>query len=328
MLENKLISIILPVYNVADYLQTCLDSILNQTYRNIEIICIDDGSTDGSGEICDNYAKKDLRIKVIHQGNQGVSKARNVGLQICNGEYIGFVDSDDWLEPQMYERLVQALNCKKTIGVAMCGYFMNYESEEKKIINRRPVPQKIIPMSQMLYYIYRRDEYRGVASYLVTKLFRREVLGLDNHPIRFSEELKVGEDVLFAAECYLRIQEAVYIDESLYHYRQRNNSAMHLYDMRLQTGASCEAYEKIIGLFNKRVPYRVMIYVKRFYVYHASLLLKMAIEKNMSDKIVLYNGKIKKYLWSYIFTNLDHPSRILEMIKLSMGHSRRKNDYP
>ena len=101
-MENKMLSIIVPVYNVEPYLRKCLDSIVNQTYRDLEILVIDDGSTDGSGKICDEY-KRDERVKVFHMKNRGLSCARNLGLDEAQGEWIGFVDSDDWIEPDMYE---------------------------------------------------------------------------------------------------------------------------------------------------------------------------------------------------------------------------------
>ena len=103
------ISVIVPVYNVEQYLPQCLDSIINQTYKNLEIICVDDGSPDNSGKILDEYAKKDKRIKVIHQENQGVSVARNTGLDNATGKYIGFVDPDDWIEADYYETLTANL---------------------------------------------------------------------------------------------------------------------------------------------------------------------------------------------------------------------------
>ena len=104
-MQEPLVSVIVPVYNVAAYLQRCLDSLLGQTYRNLEIICVNDGSTDGSAAILDEYATKDARIKVIHQENAGVSVARNRGLDSATGEYVGFIDADDWLEPDAYEKI-------------------------------------------------------------------------------------------------------------------------------------------------------------------------------------------------------------------------------
>ncbi|OUQ56652.1 hypothetical protein B5E58_10530, partial [Tyzzerella sp. An114] len=97
-MENKKISVIVPIYNVEKYLNRCVDSIINQTYKNLEIILVDDGSPDNCGKICDEYAKKDNRIKVVHKENGGVSSARNVGLNIATGDYIGFVDGDDWID--------------------------------------------------------------------------------------------------------------------------------------------------------------------------------------------------------------------------------------
>ena len=123
----ELISIIVPVYNVEQYLDDCLVSILNQTYKNLEIILIDDGSTDNSGKICDEYAKKDSRIIVFHKENGGVSSARNAGLRIAKGIYIGFVDPDDWIAEDMYEVLY--LNAKKyDADVSVC--------KSKIVINR------------------------------------------------------------------------------------------------------------------------------------------------------------------------------------------------
>ena len=110
MNEKKLISVIVPAYKTEKYIRQCVDSILNQTYKNLEIILVDDGSPDKCPEICDAYAKQDDRIIVIHQDNAGVSAARNKALDICRGDYISFVDSDDWLEPETYDSVMQAIH--------------------------------------------------------------------------------------------------------------------------------------------------------------------------------------------------------------------------
>ena len=110
---EKLISVIVPVYNVEEYVEKCVLSIINQTYKNLEIILVDDGSTDNSGKICDEIAIKDNRIKVIHKKNGGLSDARNVGIDIAKGDYLGFVDSDDYIDPDMYSILLNNMNnCK------------------------------------------------------------------------------------------------------------------------------------------------------------------------------------------------------------------------
>ena len=135
-----MISVIIPVYNVEPYLRKCLDSVVNQTYKELEILIIDDGSTDGSGAICDEYAKTDKRIRVFHTENRGLSCARNLGLDEAKGEWIGFVDSDDWIEPDMYEVLLK--NAEKTgADVVECGYSRIYpdsvyiRQKEELIIN-------------------------------------------------------------------------------------------------------------------------------------------------------------------------------------------------
>ena len=118
--QTKLLSVIIPVYNVREYLKKCLDSVINQTYTNLEIILIDDGSNDGSGDLCDAFLQKDDRIRVVHQSNQGLAVARNVGLDMANGEWIAFVDSDDWLDENMYEILINLAN-KYDADIASCS---------------------------------------------------------------------------------------------------------------------------------------------------------------------------------------------------------------
>lgn len=120
-----MISIIVPVYKVEPYLRQCVDSILNQTYRDLEILLIDDGSPDCCGKICDEYEKKDKRVRVFHTENRGLSIARNLGLKETQGDYIGFVDSDDWIEPDMYEVLLKCLE-ETGADICVCGY--SYEN--------------------------------------------------------------------------------------------------------------------------------------------------------------------------------------------------------
>ncbi len=116
-----MISIIVPVYKDEPYLRQCVDSILNQTYRDIEVLLIDDGSPDRCGEICDEFAKKDQRIRVFHTENKGLSAARNLGLREAKGEYIGFVDSDDWIEPDMYEVLLKRMQ-ETGADISVCSF--------------------------------------------------------------------------------------------------------------------------------------------------------------------------------------------------------------
>lgn len=119
---GNLISIIVPVYNVESYLEQCIDSILAQTYKNLEIILVDDGSTDRSGEICDRYAEQDSRIRVVHQVNNGSSRARNAGLEICHGDYLGFIDGDDYVAPDMYRILLDNLR-REDADISVCDSY-------------------------------------------------------------------------------------------------------------------------------------------------------------------------------------------------------------
>ena len=126
---SDLVSVIIPVYNVGEYLQTCIDSVKRQTYKDLQIILVDDGSTDGSGLICDKAAKEDDRIRVIHRTNGGLSAARNSGIEEANGEYICFIDSDDWVDESFVERLYQLAE-KDNADVAACGYYRTDSEEE------------------------------------------------------------------------------------------------------------------------------------------------------------------------------------------------------
>ena len=117
--SNVLISVIVPVWNAQNYLETCLDSIIHQTYSNLEILLVDDGSTDDSLEICRNYERKDNRVRVFHKENGGQGSARNFALDCCHGKYVGFVDNDDWILPTMYERLLELI-CKYKVKISRC----------------------------------------------------------------------------------------------------------------------------------------------------------------------------------------------------------------
>jgi len=144
-----MISVIVPVYNVEPYLRKCLNSILAQTYRDLEILVIDDGSTDGSGRICDEYGEKDNRIKVFHTENKGLSCARNLGLDNANGDWIGFVDSDDWIEPDMYELLLRKAE-ETGANIIACGCYTEFKSStichqaSQKIVNNTEAVEDLI----------------------------------------------------------------------------------------------------------------------------------------------------------------------------------------
>lgn len=214
---KECISIIIPVYDVAEYLPQCLESVCNQTYKNLEIILVDDGSTDGSGKICDEWQKKDDRIVLIHKENGGVSSARNEGLKRATGEYIGFVDADDWLEPDMYEKLAAGIYGAEAVS---CGY-VDYPYGEGV-----PVPKgiKSLPACDFPDSIIALFERNGYFTTLWNKLFRREVIFSEGSFIHLDTTLAFGEDEVWLVTVLGKCNKVAFIPEALYHWRPRSGS--------------------------------------------------------------------------------------------------------
>ncbi len=208
-----LISIIVPVYNVSKYIEECIQSILTQTYRNFEVLLIDDGSTDDSGSICDLYEKKDMRIKVIHQCNCGVSEARNRGIECAQGVYLAFVDSDDWLEDDYLEQLLSHM---KPFGMVSCEVTKNDGKSIKKGC--------IDKMDREEAYISICDAY-GMGGFVWGKLFDRNLI--EQEKISFDKDIAICEDLIFnsyyLSKCNFPIKN---FHRRLYHYRKNNAGAL------------------------------------------------------------------------------------------------------
>lgn len=216
-----MISIIVPIYKVEKYLPKCIESLINQTKKDIEIILVDDGSPDGCPEICDEYAKKDSRIVVIHQPNRGVSAARNSGLNAAKGEFIGFVDPDDRIAPEMYEKMEKALNGSGA-ELAVCGY--DYYFENGEIDEKRKYPERDDePISQKELLNRFADMPPTVRHGVVNKLFRSDIIGSE----RFAEGMHSSEDVLFLTEYSLKVKNAVIVHRPYYENLVRTGSATH-----------------------------------------------------------------------------------------------------
>jgi len=237
MNDNALISVIIPVYNVEKYLSRCIDSVINQTYKNLEIILIDDGSMDDSGKICDEYALKDNRIKVIHKQNGGVSSARNVGLDIAKGEYIGFVDSDDYIENDMYEILYELLVRNQT-DISCCN---KYVFRVNKFIDSENFPtEKILSFNEVL------DNPKH-DFYIWNKLFSRNVIG----NIRFNEQLTLGEDLLFTYQVLQKIRNIAFYKEAKYYYCDNSNSITRIRVFKKEYINQILFYEKLLNYCKK-----------------------------------------------------------------------------
>ena len=215
MEQNPLISVIVPVYNVAAWLPRCVDSVLAQTYQNLEILLIDDGSTDASGEICDAYAEKDPRIRVIHKKNGGLSSARNAGLDVSNGQYLGFVDSDDWIEPEMYAEML-ALMVRNEAQLVCAGRYDVAGETGEKTTGLCPKRQASVTGEELAGMIFLWDHCDSSAC---DKLYRRELFDGIRYP-----EGKTCEDVPVTYRLALKAHRAVLCDKPLYNYFHRSGS--------------------------------------------------------------------------------------------------------
>lgn len=217
---DRVVSIIVPVYNVAAYLRECLDSLINQTYQKLEIILVNDGSTDESGVICDEYAQRDSRIQVIHQENKGISAARNAGLKRMREEYLAFVDSDDYVAPDYISYFVSVMEQEKDADMVICRFYNYRQSEGDAYV---PIPcvsqpekrvmsgQEILPRrfgKMKVYYtlpsnkIYKRALFDGI----------------------FFPEGRTAEDVWISLDLFCRCEKVICTDKLLYYYRNRKGS--------------------------------------------------------------------------------------------------------
>lgn len=231
------VSIIVPIYNVEKYLPKCIESILNQTYKDLELILVDDGSPDNSPKICDEYAQKDDRVIVIHKPNGGVSSARNAGLDIATGQYIGFVDPDDYIASDMYELMIKELEIWGA-NMSICGY--DYMSENGKVGRSYLVSENEL-LTQKQFMSMQFDMPPTVRHGVVNKLFTADIfIG-----IRFPEDLHSSEDVYVLTESAKKINKAVFIHQPLYKNLVRNGSATHGGLNIEDLAASFHAHEKM-----------------------------------------------------------------------------------
>ena len=213
--EYPLISVIVPVYNTEQYLAKCVESIQNQTYPNIEIILVDDESPDGSPKLCDELAEKDGKIKVIHQKNRGLGGARNSGKHASHGEYIAFVDSDDYIEPDMYEKMYQALQ-KYDCQIVSSGFIRESES----MTNIIDYPDEVLVSKEAIDRLIKMNQAGGNSA--CNKLFQRDMI----LPIDFPEQ-RLWEDMLVMYRIFEKAKMIATIRYAGYHYVQRGTSIIH-----------------------------------------------------------------------------------------------------
>lgn len=282
---SVLVSIIIPVYNTKKYLKKCLDSIVNQTLKDIEIICVNDGSTDGSLKILEKYAKKDHRLKIINKENGGAGSARNIGMDIAKGEYLGFVDSDDWIEPQMFETLYQ--NAKKyNVDISFCNIRI-YDEKQKKFIE-----SDYYSHTRFLDYANKKLEFIDIKNELFNfstapwhRIYRKSYIQEKN--IKFKQE-KV-EDFYFFFDVFLNAKTFCFTPEHLFNYRiERKNSIMQSKDDAHITIIKGTAYAK-----------------------------KLLEEKNIYNELAknFWDSMMKKLFWALRVTRKEYKEQYYKLLR-------------
>lgn len=274
---KKLVSIIIPIYNVERYLAQCLNSLLNQTYQNIEILAIDDGSKDSSLELLYKYAAEDHRIHVFTQSNSGPSAARNLGLSKCSGDYITFMDSDDWADSTMIEKLVDAME-KDESDIAICGHLISYTHFKFKVCNSK---YQLLDQKQAIKMIL---EDKIIKNYAWGKMYRRTLLPMLYFPIN-----QIYEDVRSIYKVFLNAERFSLINEPLYYYRMRqgsityslpaNNASEMKKAYQEQRHTIAKIYPDLINCTN------VNLFKATFLIYYTALRDKLFLHKRLKPEI-------------------------------------------
>lgn len=258
-------SVIIPIYNVENYLRRCLDSLLSQTFTDYEVLLIDDGSTDASGNICDEYVEKDRRVKVVHQKNQGVSVARQRGLDMVQGKYVAFVDPDDFVQPNYLSAMINFAESDDA-DLVWCDYTeLHHDGEMLHSCN-----QNILTREELLENILE-GKFSAV---LWNKLYKASII--KRYGIRFDENLKTAEDILFVSKYICQVKRMKYVSQSLYNYNMVNsNSAINKFDvLRFKTDYAVMLKQLIQtlraeGMYQQLFPsiLRCMFYCKDIYAF-------------------------------------------------------------
>ena len=277
----KIISVIIPVYNVEKYIGECLDSVINQTYKKLQIILVDDGSTDSSGKICDVYVEKDNRITVVHQKNAGAGAAKNNGLDLVKGDYFSIIDSDDYIELDMYEKMVTSLE-KYNSDIAQCLFrnvFVN-DSFDRKYKIKGNYPKVLTSKSFLKEYLY---DWKYAIFW--NKLFKSSLL----KEIRFPVGRKI-DDEFFTYKLVCSAKKVVNIDDILYNYRMRKTSVMNENDSDILIYDRIDCFVERYDYIRKKYPSLDKKYLTKLY----DSLLYYKTQVNNTEKLEKYISKIQK----------------------------------
>lgn len=286
------ISVIVPVYNVENYLTRCVDSILSQTYKNIEILLIDDGSTDASGDICNKYCREDSRVSVVHQRNGGLASARNAGIDISTGEYLTFIDSDDYVSSYYIENLVNAI--KKFNADLSISMFINVvDGDEYKALEgsndllNAQIEDSHMCLEDMLYQ-------RGIETSAPGKLYRKELI----KDLRFPSG-KLYEDIMFTTKMILRSHKIVRIENVDYFYYQRNNSIQ--YQKFNERKMDCIWHSReLVSYINNNAPDLLNASYVRYFGGLCNILFQIPEDSYDKEREFIWND-IKKYRARVLF---------------------------
>ena len=298
---QKLVSIVIPVYNVKKYLSRCIDSIISQTYHNLEILLIDDGSTDGSAHICDEYASKDNRIRVVHKKNGGVSSARNTGLELAKGDYIGFVDSDDYIHPNMYQVLVNNIEIENA-DIAICGFYDEKSPEIFVPYWNEKIKLNINETEQLEYLL--QNKYYTCSCW--DKLFKKDLL----NGLYLEQDITQYEDLLFVYEAMKKSQKAIFTSEAYYYYctNQGSASTVAFNDSMM---AIIDVSETILNDIEKDIP-ELLSCAKREFIRNNIMCAINAVKSgyNNQQSINRIQNNIRKLLKEYLLSDASKGYKI------------------
>lgn len=306
-MDNIKVSVIIPVYNTAIYLEQCLDSIIKQTLKEIEIICINDGSTDSSAEILDKYSAKDSRIKTINQKNAGQSAARNAGINLAKGEYIGFLDSDDWADSTLLEKLY--LNAKyNDSDLTMCSIAVYDEKADKTSFNDPYMTLDLFPQKlkeTTFNHIVCKNFLFRICVTPWNKIYKRE--WLEKNTLKFAEGLNF-EDTIFAVETLLSAKKISLVDEPLVFYRKQSQTSYSVgqREKDYKKMDFFKVFEEIENILVKKGCYQELkdyftFYKKNTLIYWYNKIHDAKTKKTYYKKLVkIYPGYRLNFLTSYI----------------------------
>lgn len=292
------VSIIVPVYQVENYIRQCIDSILNQTFRDFELILVDDGSRDNSGAICDEYARRDARIRVLHTENRGAAAARNVGLDNAGGEYVAFVDSDDYIAENMIDRMYQAIR-NAEYDLVICN-FLHIFPEEKDDFSPEISDINMEISGRTVLAQQKNQKNYGLWTVVWNKLYKKSVLG----HLRFPEG-KFFEDEFFSDQLYLRCGSILVLPDVLYYYRVWGDSTMNTQKTRNYLDL-IDAFRMRIGLYQEQeLPvdaiYKILIFMLEPYSNCAAAHLQGEDRKRLEQS----REFIRKTAWTLMKTNIS-----------------------